>query len=378
MSVKLGSKQKGKDKTVSESEKLKEKLKNALAEVADLTAQRQGDLEVINHYKQENEALKSTNENLQKQMKRFQQVTHEDVSTLNDEYITMKESTAITIQQLTEKNIELQSQVEGYKVLDDEVRRMRHRVDALMQALEEEGKEHTDEVNKLKQDTFTQRYNLEQAFRKRIAELQEEFKREAFDEMEEESKKLYIKNLHLHNEIDIQKQGIEKMLGKHRMYEMDLRDKKKNLSLAQEENGLLTEKLVSIKDKNRKLRLKIDELKEEYIYINIYLLYRNAKLQEEVNQCRELKAENDELQDRIIQILDELKHSDGNLEKWRYRALEATRLATLHKKIPGSYYKTNKRQISQNNYSMDRTAATTTTTTTIDDRRRSSFQDSSV
>lgn len=377
MSVKLGSKQKGKDKTVSESEKLKEKLKNALAEVADLTAQRQGDLEVINHYKQENEALKSTNENLQKQMKRFQQVTHEDVSTLNDEYITMKESTAITIQQLTEKNIELQSQVEGYKVLDDEVRRMRHRVDALMQALEEEGKEHTDEVNKLKQDTFTQRYNLEQAFRKRIAELQEEFKREAFDEMEEESKKLYIKNLHLHNEIDIQKQGIEKMLGKHRMYEMDLRDKKKNLSLAQEENGLLTEKLVSIKDKNRKLRLKIDELKEEYIYINIYLLYRNAKLQEEVNQCRELKAENDELQDRIIQILDELKHSDGNLEKWRYRALEATRLATLHKKIPGSYYKTNKRQISQNNYSMDRTA-TTTTTTTIDDRRRSSFQDSSV
>lgn len=265
MSVKLGSKQKGKDKTVSESEKLKEKLKNALAEVADLTAQRQGDLEVINHYKQENEALKATNENLQKQMKRFQQVTHEDVSTLNDEYITMKESTAITIQQLTEKNIELQSQVEGYKVLDDEVRRMRHRVDALMQALEEEGKEHTDEVNKLKQDTFTQRYNLEQAFRKRIAELQEEFKREAFDEMEEESKKLYIKNLHLHNEIDIQKQGIEKMLGKHRMYEMDLRDKKKNLSLAQEENGLLTEKLVSIKDKNRKLRLKIDELKEEYI-----------------------------------------------------------------------------------------------------------------
>lgn len=377
MSVKLGSKQKGKDKTVSESEKLKEKLKNALAEVADLTAQRQGDLEVINHYKQENEALKTTNENLQKQMKRFQQVTHEDVSTLNDEYITMKESTAITIQQLTEKNIELQSQVEGYKVLDDEVRRMRHRVDALMQALEEEGKEHTDEVNKLKQDTFTQRYNLEQAFRKRIAELQEEFKREAFDEMEEESKKLYIKNLHLHNEIDIQKQGIEKMLGKHRMYEMDLRDKKKNLSLAQEENGLLTEKLVSIKDKNRKLRLKIDELKEEYIYINIYLLYRNAKLQEEVNQCRELKAENDELQDRIIQILDELKHSDGNLEKWRYRALEATRLLTLHKKIPGSYYKTNKRQISQNNYSMDRTA-TTTTTTTIDDRRRSSFQDSSV
>lgn len=100
-------------------------------------------------------------------------------------------------------------------------------------------------------------------------------------------------------------------------------------------------------------------------------------MQEEVNQCRELKAENDELQDRIIQILDELKHSDGNLEKWRYRALEATRLATLHKKIPGSYYKTNKRQISQNNYSMDRTA-TTTTTTTIDDRRRSSFQDSSV
>lgn len=269
MSVKLGSKQKGKDKGVSESEKLKEKLKNALAEVADLTAQRQSDLEVINHYKEENESLKTANENLQNQMKRFQQVTHEDVSTLRDEYVTMKESTTITIQQLTEKNIELQSQVEGYKVLDDEIRRMRHRVDALMQALEEEGKDHSEEVNKLKQDTFTQRYNLEQAFRKRIAELQEEFKREAFDEMEEESKKLYIKNLHLHNEIDIQKQGIEKMLGKHRIYEKDLREKKKNLSLAQEENGLLTEKLVNIKDKNRKLRLKIDELKAEYIYIII-------------------------------------------------------------------------------------------------------------
>lgn len=53
-----------------------------------------------------------------------------------------------------------------------------------------------------------------------------------------------------------------------------------------------------------------------------------------------------------------MKHSDGNLEKWRYRALEATRLATLHKKIPQSYYKSTAKKSTCYNSSINNTNST--------------------
>lgn len=185
---------------LNELEKLKNNYKQSLKDISDLNNQRKNDLEVINYYKEENKQLIEKNNYLEKQIYNNQLANQECLKyfillnrTLNDEMKTLKSSDTITIEQLRMKNIELQSQVEGYKIMEEEVKRMRHRVDALMKALEEEEEEHSSVVNKLKQDSFQNRYNIEQEFRKRIIELREEFKREAFEEMEDESKVFFIK-----------------------------------------------------------------------------------------------------------------------------------------------------------------------------------------
>lgn len=54
------------------------------------------------------------------------------------------------------------------------------------------------------------------------------------------------------------------MLTKHKDYEETLKNNKNNLSLIKEENAMLVDKLIAIKDKNRKLHDNIDKIKIEY------------------------------------------------------------------------------------------------------------------
>ncbi|KAF0747180.1 hypothetical protein AaE_007830 [Aphanomyces astaci] len=129
-----------------------------------------------------------------------------------DRELTQKQDAEHCIEVLNAKICDLHVRIESCSTLESVNDSLRLRVDELRRQLEDESKNHNDEIHAMRVDMFNHKMALEQTFRKSLQELDAQYLKKAFNAMADESKNALVANAKLKDELQMQSIGVENLM----------------------------------------------------------------------------------------------------------------------------------------------------------------------
>ena len=278
-------------------------------------------------------SIKNTQyQNLQKEYQRTQDLIHtlehklrketgslkQTLQLRNEEHTSIVEELEFEVISQREKIKLYESQVHAAEIVVAENETLRRRVTNLNEILQAQSAEHAQLVHSLNSDKFNIRLQLEQAFRKALAEAKDKSQEDALEAMTDESKKAIQLNRKLTSELQAQSRGIRKMCEHFDMRDEELKAAKLqsrlNKSQIDSMTGELTRLARVIQKQTREMAAKdvtvksaVKDLEESEA--------RAEKLKEEVRAHKNTISEKDTyiktMQSRIYFLSEKLTKLEG-------------------------------------------------------------------
>eukprot|EP00750_Incisomonas_marina_P001487 INCI11281.1.p1 GENE.INCI11281.1~~INCI11281.1.p1 ORF type:complete len:438 (+),score=112.54 INCI11281.1:406-1719(+) len=149
--------------------------------------------------------------NLERRLRKETDSLKQELQLKIDEHAAFAEELQFELVAQQEKIKLYESQVHAAGVVVSENETLRKRVTKLNSILQSQSADHAASVHHMNSDRFNIRLQLEQAFRKALAEAKEKAQEDALEAMSEQSKKAIQLNRELTTELQTQSKGIRKM-----------------------------------------------------------------------------------------------------------------------------------------------------------------------
>lgn len=234
----------------------------------------------------------------------MENVHKQEVHITNEEARTKSLEDAHTIRCLTLERDRLREELKIYKNLEKENTDMRETILNLQSQIEKLQKIAQKEAQRARAEITEYRKVIEEEFRKKMKEVEQEAKDIAFRELSQEAKKAMDGNAKLQDILSNQNQSLEEVLGKLKSAEVEQKKMKLERDLEEEASQLNKQEL-------RKLRKQLDNAQSKFLDLN--------------NEVRSKKVEREALE----LIYDELEKSKNEQE--RYRQKYKTAKKEIHK-----------------------------------------------
>jgi hypothetical protein len=180
--------------------------------VEEAEAQLREEAKIIERMTRDNRAKQEQINQMEAMLQREIEKHHAALRMQEDEALTQKLQADHELQVLRRKGSQLELHVEAYDILESSNHALRERVDRLMQQLEDENRNHAEEIHKVRLDMFNHKMALEKTFRKALQELDAEYLKKAFHAMSEESKNALVANAKLKDELQLQSIGVDNLM----------------------------------------------------------------------------------------------------------------------------------------------------------------------
>lgn len=173
-------------------------------------------------------------------------------------------------------------------------------------------RQHAEETDNVKKQTFNTRVELEKSFRKSLQMMELELKQKAFKEMDEETKNAVREMARTQDELSLQTNGIEALTKRYLAEREKVKVLRTDKSLLQEHQTVQAKKINGLRQELKKLEADNQEQREQM-----------QQLERACQDRKELLESNLQLESKVRSLEAELQDSKSQCEKYRQRLSKA-------------------------------------------------------